>query len=58
VPRILGGAKNTTYAETILLQLSGSVNWPVASAASAVMMAFVVIVLLGVFTLFDMEELF
>lgn len=58
VPRILGGAKNTTYAEAILLQLEGSVNWPVAAAASGVMMAFVVVVLVAVFNVFDMEELF
>jgi len=59
VPRILGGAKRTTYSETILLQLeSGGLNWPVASAASGVMMAFVIVVLLGVFSVFDMEELF
>jgi ABC-type spermidine/putrescine transport system permease subunit I len=59
VPRILGGAKRTTYSETILLQLeSGGLNWPVASAASGVMMAFVVVVLIGVFSVFDMEELF
>lgn len=58
VPRILGGAKDTTYPEAILLQLEGSVNWPVASAASSVMMFFVILVLVGVFAVFDMEELF
>jgi len=58
VPRILGGAKDTTYPEAILLQLEGSVNWPVASAASGVMMVFVILVLIGVFTVFDVEELF
>jgi spermidine/putrescine transport system permease protein len=58
VPRILGGAKDTTYPEAILLQLEGSVNWPVASAASGVMMFFVIIVLVGVFTVFNVEELF
>lgn len=58
VPRILGGAKNTTYSESILLQLEGSVAWPTAAAASGVMMAFVVLVLVGVFNVFDMEELF
>lgn len=58
VPRILGGAKDTTYPEAILLQLEGSVNWPVASAASGVMMFFVVLVLIGVFAVFDVEELF
>lgn len=58
VPRILGGAKDTTYPEAILLQLEGSVNWPVAAAASGVMMFFVIAVLIGVFTVFDVEELF
>jgi len=58
VPRILGGAKDTTYPEAILLQLEGSVNWPVASAASGVMMFFVILVLVGVFAIFDVEELF
>lgn len=58
VPRILGGAKNTTYSESILLQLEGSVAWGTAAAASGVMMAFVVLVLVGVFYVFDMEELF
>jgi len=58
VPRILGGAKDTTYPEAILLQLEGSVNWPVASAASGVMMVFIIAVLVGVFAVFDTEELF
>jgi ABC-type spermidine/putrescine transport system permease subunit I len=58
VPRILGGAKDTTYPEAILLQLEGSVNWPVASAASGLMMFLIILVLVGVFTVFDVEELF
>jgi ABC-type spermidine/putrescine transport system permease subunit I len=58
VPRILGGAKETTYPEAILLQLEGSVNWTVASAASGVMMFFIILVLIGVFAVFDVEELF
>lgn len=58
VSAMLGGAKDVTYPDAIINQLSGAVNWPTAAAASAVMMAFVVLVLLGVFTVLDVEELF
>lgn len=58
VSRMLGGAKDVTYPETIMNQLSGAVNWPVSAAASVVLMGFVIVVLLGVFSVLDMEELF
>ena len=58
VSKMLGGAKDVTYPEAIMNQLSGAVNWPVAAAASAVMMGFVILVLIGVFTILDMEEMF
>lgn len=58
VPKVLGGAKKTPYSEAILLQLEGAVNWPVAAAASAVMMAFILLLLAGIFTVLDVEELF
>jgi len=58
VSQLLGGSKGVTYPQAIVNQLAGSVNWPVAAAASAVMMAFVILVLLGVFAVLDMEEMF
>lgn len=58
VSAMLGGAKDVTYPDAIVNQLAGAVNWPVAAAASAVMMAFVVAVLAGVFSVLDVEELF
>lgn len=58
VSAMLGGAKDVTYPDAIVNQLAGAVNWPVAAAASAVMMAFVVAVLAGVFYVLDVEELF
>ena len=58
VSAMLGGAKDVTYPDAIVNQLSGAVNWPTAAAASAVLMAFVVVVLIGVFSVLDVEELF
>lgn len=58
VSAMLGGSKDVTYPDALMNQLSGAVNWPVAAAAAVVLMVFVLVVLLGVFRVFDMEELF
>jgi len=58
VSKMLGGSKDVTYPEAIINQLAGAVNWPVAAAASMVMMGFVILVLIGVFSILDMEEMF
>jgi ABC-type spermidine/putrescine transport system permease subunit I len=57
VAEMIGGAKTVPYTQTIVNQMQGG-NWPTAAAGSVVMMLFVIVVLLGVFSVFDMEELF
>lgn len=58
VPTVLGGGRRVSYPQAILSQLEGAANWPVAAAAATVMMAFILILLLAVFSVLDAEELF
>lgn len=58
ISRMIGGGRIVTLSRAILVQLEEGLRWDLAAAGTVVMMLVIMVILIGVFRVIDMEEIF